>query len=309
MKSAFYINEDGITEPTVVLNNHEENYNLSSALDKLGRKPDWYSSAFDMLTSGKVHSVTITRAHAYNLYHIISSMARVEAYKLPGSLKGNVAYAIGHSSIETLYNLYSHSVDLTESFGHWRKRPARVPAMFYDGSKDAFEKAVSFTDLSPMFGAYGYDGSSFIVPTMEGTQTVSPGSYLVRGPEGEFYPVTESSMKKLRTEVQGSIPFESMPYVKSWENIQFDVMAIAFTEENKDAIIYAIDESLPTWHETTFPRPGVIVLRTETRKYVGHSGDIVVIQKSGGPSVRFVRDDVFRNTYQTTPDLIGDDVQ
>ncbi len=66
----------------------------------------------------------------------------------------------------------------------YRKKPVEIEAREYLGNYDA--------DLAKWCGGtlvgMGQGFAKIEIPTLEGPVTASPGDYIIRGVEGEFYP-------------------------------------------------------------------------------------------------------------------------
>jgi hypothetical protein len=75
----------------------------------------------------------------------------------------------------------------------YRKRPVEIDAWQWDSEQQAAEIA-EWCDgqydptLSGGVGPDGEDWGCLEIDTLEGTMTVSPYDYVIRGVQGEFYP-------------------------------------------------------------------------------------------------------------------------
>jgi hypothetical protein len=69
----------------------------------------------------------------------------------------------------------------------YRKKPVVIEAVQYDGS-NAEEVAQWIDDCSGEFSPAHTWGDEFRISTLEGELHVSPGDYVIRGVQGEFYP-------------------------------------------------------------------------------------------------------------------------
>lgn len=76
----------------------------------------------------------------------------------------------------------------------FRKKPVVIEAIRYTGSKVSFDQIWDWMkgdELdSPMGGHIGpeNDPQEFIIRTLEGRVTASPGDWIIKGIKGEFYP-------------------------------------------------------------------------------------------------------------------------
>ena len=76
----------------------------------------------------------------------------------------------------------------------FRKRPVEVEAIHFDGSLEAVERGLAFVGRKAAGMATAapqrIGETRFIIEimTLEGTMTVSPGDWIIRGVAGEFYP-------------------------------------------------------------------------------------------------------------------------
>lgn len=76
--------------------------------------------------------------------------------------------------------------------GRYRKKPAEIEAMRWDGSMDSTDRITYWCG-----GIYDYtvkpsdhtDKCEWIaIPTLEGTMKANVGDYVIKGVKGEFYP-------------------------------------------------------------------------------------------------------------------------
>ncbi len=87
---------------------------------------------------------------------------------------------------------------------HFKKKPVVVEAHRYNGSSSMHKAfadwiaggefkapAVQTRDMTPMF-----------IDTLEGVMTASPGDYIIKGVEGEFYPCKPDIFKATYEEVE-----------------------------------------------------------------------------------------------------------
>ena len=67
----------------------------------------------------------------------------------------------------------------------FRKKPVVIEAVHYDGTNEGYERVCAF---APGVHFEPTGDSKFIVPTLEGPHTASPGDWIIRGVKGELYP-------------------------------------------------------------------------------------------------------------------------
>ncbi len=67
----------------------------------------------------------------------------------------------------------------------WRKKPVEIEAMRYDG-ENCVEIAQWLRVHDVRIGQTGTRKAS--IPTLEGTMYASPGDWIIKGVQGEFYP-------------------------------------------------------------------------------------------------------------------------
>jgi len=72
---------------------------------------------------------------------------------------------------------------------HFRKKPVVIEAVRFDGENR--REVLSF--IYPMLSEVGLEGAEVarlpvVIGTLEGDMTVSPGDWVIRGVQGEFYP-------------------------------------------------------------------------------------------------------------------------
>ena len=80
----------------------------------------------------------------------------------------------------------------------FRKKPVVIDAVRWSGCEDGLEAVFALIDFAelPNEGMYVTPGVGFIpsqgtleIPTLEGVMTAQPGDWIVRGVQGEVYPV------------------------------------------------------------------------------------------------------------------------
>jgi hypothetical protein len=69
----------------------------------------------------------------------------------------------------------------------YRKKPVVIDAHQWDGNSDALHAWLDALGVENGSGLYG-KGDNLCIGTLEGTMTASPGDWIIRGVQGEFYP-------------------------------------------------------------------------------------------------------------------------
>ncbi len=72
----------------------------------------------------------------------------------------------------------------------YRKRPVVIEAIQWDGNKAMLGEVVAF------MGYYEYAKGDLIINTLEGRMIASPGDYIIKGVNGEFYPCKPDIFEK-----------------------------------------------------------------------------------------------------------------
>ena len=67
----------------------------------------------------------------------------------------------------------------------YRKKPVVIEAVRWDGSQESAQEINAFNggQFWPIT-----DGREIKIPTLEGLMKASPGDYIIKGVNGEFYP-------------------------------------------------------------------------------------------------------------------------
>ena len=87
----------------------------------------------------------------------------------------------------------------------YRKKPVTIEAMLFDGSNGEMHAVYKWVEANTQ-GSYDYTGDerpehgvsidptdgAFVIHTLEGEMRVSKGDYVIRGVQGEFYPIKEA---------------------------------------------------------------------------------------------------------------------
>lgn len=73
----------------------------------------------------------------------------------------------------------------------FRKKPVTIMAMQFNGLEDYLDIVHWMNDSGNTFAMAGeiqYTTPLMLIPTLEGMMAASPGDWIVRGVQGEFYP-------------------------------------------------------------------------------------------------------------------------
>lgn len=91
--------------------------------------------------------------------------------------------------------------------GLYRKKPVVIEAMRWDGSDpqhtivEWVRKSAGPGMANSVWGGMGWD---FKIKTLEGYMQVSPGDYVIRGVQGEFYPCKPDIFEQTYEAVDGT---------------------------------------------------------------------------------------------------------
>lgn len=66
----------------------------------------------------------------------------------------------------------------------YRKKPVVIDAVQWTGNN--FEEIHEFVSTGDL--GFDFDSNEMMIYTLEGKMTASPGDYIIRGVEGEYYP-------------------------------------------------------------------------------------------------------------------------
>lgn len=83
----------------------------------------------------------------------------------------------------------------------YRKKPVVVHAFQWDGSRKEAATIAKWVEVRAGRGVAMHDespddsGDSLSISTLEGIMKVSPGDWVIKGVEGEFYPCRDSIFK------------------------------------------------------------------------------------------------------------------
>jgi hypothetical protein len=85
----------------------------------------------------------------------------------------------------------------------FRKKPVVIEAMQFNGLEDYLkivDWAKSFDES--IADGFGYTTPIMLIPTLEGTMSASPGDWIIRGVNGEFYPCKPDIFEKTYDKVE-----------------------------------------------------------------------------------------------------------
>lgn len=69
-----------------------------------------------------------------------------------------------------------------------RKRPIEVEARLFDGTMKSANEIIGWTECGAYFNEGRMGGTKLYILTLEGDMHATPGDYIIKGVEGEFYP-------------------------------------------------------------------------------------------------------------------------
>ena len=82
--------------------------------------------------------------------------------------------------------------------GRYRKRPVEIDAVQWDGTNESATPIINWILSNGGSATYQCDGDTctdipdedhhIAIPTLEGTMRVSPGDWVIKGVQDEFYP-------------------------------------------------------------------------------------------------------------------------
>lgn len=79
----------------------------------------------------------------------------------------------------------------------FRKRPVEIEAVLFDGSEESLNQVLKFTLKKYFLDTNPFNGvTSLFLETLEGNMHVSPGDWVIKGVEGEFYPCKPGIFEK-----------------------------------------------------------------------------------------------------------------
>jgi hypothetical protein len=83
----------------------------------------------------------------------------------------------------------------------YRKKPVVIEALRYDGGMGETQDVKAFVGGDLIMDAATH---SLTIKTLEGDMHISPGDYIIKGVQGEFYPCKPDIFKATYEEVFGS---------------------------------------------------------------------------------------------------------
>jgi hypothetical protein len=69
----------------------------------------------------------------------------------------------------------------------WRKKPVTIEAIRWDGTVASATVIIDWLLANDATARY-HDDPALRIDTLEGTMTATPGDFIIRGVQGEFYP-------------------------------------------------------------------------------------------------------------------------
>jgi hypothetical protein len=69
----------------------------------------------------------------------------------------------------------------------YRKKPVVIEAMLNDGTTKTADKIRAWSD-NKLRDHWDHSKTAFYIDTLEGRMLASPGDYIIRGVQGEYYP-------------------------------------------------------------------------------------------------------------------------
>lgn len=70
----------------------------------------------------------------------------------------------------------------------FRKKPVVIEARHYDGTEECAYKLIDWIDQAGGDGVLDPDDNAVCIKTLEGVMAASPGDWIIRGVQGEYYP-------------------------------------------------------------------------------------------------------------------------
>jgi len=68
----------------------------------------------------------------------------------------------------------------------FRKKPVEIDAVYYDGVNQ--EEIRRFLNGDRVGGVLHKNGEKIVIDTLEGSMSTGPGTWIIRGIHGEYYP-------------------------------------------------------------------------------------------------------------------------
>ena len=124
----------------------------------------------------------------------------------------------------------------------WRKKPVEIEAMVYDGENWA-EIAQWLRAHEVKIGCTSTGKAS--IPTLEGTIYASPGDYIIRGVQGEFYPCKPDIFKQ--TYEPAGLLSEGAPSEEQIERAARAIRADYVQRYPEEPPVYHAGAGQPVW--------------------------------------------------------------
>lgn len=88
----------------------------------------------------------------------------------------------------------------------YRKKPVVIDAMHWDGSVEGATAVINWVLANDATARFHDDAEPWFVAidTLEGTMHANPGSFIIRGVQGEFYPCAPDIFQATYESVDGS---------------------------------------------------------------------------------------------------------
>ena len=91
----------------------------------------------------------------------------------------------------------------------WRKKPVTIEAVHYPAVPTVYDNAALHRWVNDNGGRTNVIhraavGAYIVIVTLEGDMRVNPGDYVIRGVQGEFYPIKEPIFRETYEPAEGS---------------------------------------------------------------------------------------------------------
>ena len=83
----------------------------------------------------------------------------------------------------------------------FRKKPVEIEAMQWDGHPGTAMMVCVW--INSRFGAATFSAGRILIRTLEGDMEASPGDYVIKGVQGEFYPIKDAIFRETYEPVEG----------------------------------------------------------------------------------------------------------
>lgn len=84
----------------------------------------------------------------------------------------------------------------------YRKKPVEIEAMVFDGTFKSADRILVWSKSPDLMIRRVNNEEKFEIVTLEGVMSVSPGDYVIKGVNGEFYPCKPDIFKKTYDRVE-----------------------------------------------------------------------------------------------------------